>query len=88
MNVRGLNYIVAYTAPGVGVKRLQGIVALLGQSIRLVDERDFPLRWYWPDKIDQRLYNGELLDKEQLQAAIDQLGTDRALTVHVYAYMP
>jgi hypothetical protein len=88
MNARGLNTIVAYTAPGVGIKRLQGMVALLGQNIRLMNERDFPLRWYWPDKIDQRLYMGESLDKEQLQAAIDQIGSDRSLTVHVYSYTP
>ncbi len=88
MNARGLNTLVAYTAPGVGIKRLQGTLAILGDKMRLVGAHDFPLRWYWPDKIDNRLYDGESLDQEQLQAAIDQLGTDRSLTVQVYAYTP
>jgi hypothetical protein len=88
MNARGVNTLVAYTAPGVGIKRLQGTITILGDKTRLLGERDFPLRWYWPDKIDDRLYDGESLDEEQLQAAIDQLGTDRSLTVQVYAYTP
>jgi hypothetical protein len=88
MNAHGLNTIVAYTAPGVGIKRLQSTMTILGAEVRLLGERDFPLRWYWPDKIDDRLYDGESLDEEQLQAAIDQLGTERSLTAHVYAYTP
>jgi 4-amino-4-deoxy-L-arabinose transferase-like glycosyltransferase len=88
MNAHGLNTIVAYTAPGVGIKRLQGTLTILGDKTRLLGQRDFPLRWYWPDRLDDRLYEGESLDQEQLQAAIDQLGTDRSLTVQVYAYEP
>ena len=88
MNAHRLNFLVAYTAPGVGIKRLQSTIAGLGGQARLLGERDFPLRWYWPDKIDDGLYNGEPLDHEQLQAAVDQLGTDRSLTVDVYAYTP
>jgi 4-amino-4-deoxy-L-arabinose transferase-like glycosyltransferase len=88
MNQRGINYLVAYTAPGVGIKRLQGTLAILGDQVRALGERDFPLRWYWPDKIDHRLYDGERLDEEQLRQAVEQLGTERSLTIHVYAYQP
>lgn len=88
MNVRELNYIIAYMAPGTGIKRLQGMLAILGDQVQLVGERNFPLRWYWPNKFEHRLYDGESLDEAQLQEAIDQLGTDRELTVHIYAYRP
>jgi 4-amino-4-deoxy-L-arabinose transferase-like glycosyltransferase len=88
MNARGLNYLVAYTAPGVGIKRLQGTVATLDDRVRLLGERDFDLRWYWPEKLDHRLYDGEFLDEGQLQQALEKSGTDRDLTVHVYAYNP
>jgi hypothetical protein len=72
----------------VGIKRLQGTLAILGDQVRALGERDFPLRWYWPDKIDHRLYDGERLDEEQLRQAVEQLGTERSLTIHVYAYQP
>lgn len=88
MNARDLNTLVAYTAPGVGIKRLQGTLTILGDKTRLLGQRDFPLRWYWPDGLDDRLYEGGSLDQEQLQEAIDQLGADRSLTVQVYAYEP
>lgn len=88
MNARRLNVMVAYTAPGAGIKRLQGAITILGDKARLLSERDFPLRWYWPDKVEFPLYDGEPLDQEQLQAALDQLGTERSQTVHVYAYTP
>ena len=88
MNQRGINYLIAYTAPGVGIKRLQGTLAILGDQARVLGERDFPLRWYWPDKIDHRLYDGEYLDDEQLRQAVEQLGTERSLTVGVYAFWP
>jgi hypothetical protein len=88
MNARGLNTLVAYTAPGVGIKRLQGTLTILGDKTRLLGQRDFPLRWYWPDRLDDRLYEGQPFDQEQLQEATDRLGTDRSLTVQVYAYEP
>lgn len=88
MNARGLNYLIAYTAPGVGIKRLQGTLAILGDQTRALGERDFPLRWYWPDKVERPLYDGEPLDDAQVQRRLDEAGTDRSLTVHVYAYTP
>lgn len=88
MNQRGINYLVVYTAPGVGIKRLQGTLAILGDQARILGEREFPLRWYWPDKIEHRVYDGESLDDEQLRRAVEQLGSERSLTVGVYAYRP
>jgi hypothetical protein len=88
MNARGLNYLVAYTAPGLGIKRLQSTVTALDDRVRLLGGRDFDLRWYWPEKLDHRLYDGEFLDEEQLQQALQESGTDRSLTVNVYAYTP
>jgi 4-amino-4-deoxy-L-arabinose transferase-like glycosyltransferase len=88
MSQRGINYLIAYTAPGVGIKRLQGALAILGDQAQPQGERDFPLRWYWPDKIDHRLYDGEHLDDEQLRQAVEQLGIERSLTVSVYAFRP
>jgi len=88
MNVRGLNYLIAYTAPGVGVKRLQDTITVLGDKVRLLGVRDLPLRWYWPEKLEDRLYAGEFLYDEQLRQALEQGGTDRSQTVHVYAYTP
>jgi hypothetical protein len=88
MSQQGINYLVAYTAPGVGIKRLQGTLDSLGAQAQPWGEREFPLRWYWPDKIDHRLYDGERLGKEELQQAVEQLGTERSLTVGVYANRP
>jgi hypothetical protein len=88
MSQKGINYLVAYTAPGVGIKRLQGTLDSLGAQAQPWGEREFPLRWYWPDKIDHRLYDGERLGKEELQQAVEQLGTERSLIVGVYANRP
>jgi len=88
MNARRLNYIIAYMAPGTGIKRLQGTITILGDQAHPLGERNFSLRWYWPNKLEHRLYDGESLDEAQLQEALNRLGTDRELTVHVYAYTP
>lgn len=47
----------------------------------------FDLRWYWPEKLDHRLYDGEFLDEGQLQQALQESGAQiAALTAHVYAH--
>lgn len=88
LKARQINYVIAYTSPGVGVNRLNKTVALMGERLRAIGERDFPLRWYWPYRLAHRLYDGEYLDDEQLRQRLDEAGTDRSLTVHVYAFTP
>ena len=41
MNVRHINYLVAYTATGMGSKRLQGTLALMGDQLHLLGEKEY-----------------------------------------------
>jgi len=87
MNARRINYLVAYTAAGMGSKRLQGTLALMGDQLRLLGEKEFLFRWYWPDEVKRRLYDNEYLDEQELDRIEAGVGRDR-VTVHVYAYTP
>jgi hypothetical protein len=87
MDARHINYLVAYTAAGMGSRRLRGVLALMGDQLRLVGEKEFMFRWYWPDEVKRRLYDNEYLDEQELDRLEAGVGRDR-VTVSIYAYTP
>jgi hypothetical protein len=88
MNVRHINYLVAYTAADMGSKRLQGTLALIGDQLCLLGKKKSSCSAGTGRTRSSAAYtDNEYLDEEELDRIEAGVGRDR-VTVYVYAYTP